>query len=329
MSDAKRIDIIIPAYNAHNTILRTLSSIAIQEIIDDLDVTIVNDCSDKDYSEFVDMFSSSFSIREIKMEKNGGPGVARQYGIDHTSNPLLTFIDADDTFSGAFALKELRRQLLADPKSHTCVGAFVEEHPDSKYLNHAQDFVWMFGKLYTRAFLDKYKIRFNETRANEDNGFNTLIKLCSNANEQIKFIPDVVYYWHMREDSITRINNCEYSYNQSFVGYTDNMIYAILEAKKRNPFNSAINLFVVEVLCNLYEYLIECYARDPRFKEQNLNACKKYYREVYKDVEKDVNDQILAANYNNVMRNAYAGNKLNMIIPEFGIKEFIKLISEE
>lgn len=37
------IDVIIPAYNSHSTIIRTLSSIAMQLNRDELKVTIVND----------------------------------------------------------------------------------------------------------------------------------------------------------------------------------------------------------------------------------------------------------------------------------------------
>ena len=38
--------------------------------------------------------------------------------------------------------------------------------------------------MYRRSFIDKYNIRFHETsRANEDNGFNTLIRLCTNDYE--------------------------------------------------------------------------------------------------------------------------------------------------
>ena len=50
-------------------------------------------------------------INLLRYETNGGPGVARQYGIDHTHNGYMTFIDADDTFNGAFALKALRNGL--------------------------------------------------------------------------------------------------------------------------------------------------------------------------------------------------------------------------
>ena len=186
-----KIDIIIPAYKAQNTILRTLSSIALQEIVDDLEVTIVNDADGIGYQKFVDMFSPFFKIREIVMEKNGGPGDARQYGIDHTENPLITFIETDDTFSGAFALKVLRMQLLMEPYNSCCFGQFLEDQQIT-YIGHPNDTVWMFGKLYKRDFIKKYDIHFLPgSRANEDNGFNMLCKLYSNQNEQIKFIQDI------------------------------------------------------------------------------------------------------------------------------------------
>lgn len=40
----KKVDVIIPAYKAQNTIERTLASIVMQSIVDKLTVTIVNDC---------------------------------------------------------------------------------------------------------------------------------------------------------------------------------------------------------------------------------------------------------------------------------------------
>ena len=64
-----KIDIIIPAFKAQNTILRTLSSIACQSILNDIEVTIVNDaCPNGNYKKFVDMFSPYMQIKEIKMK---------------------------------------------------------------------------------------------------------------------------------------------------------------------------------------------------------------------------------------------------------------------
>lgn len=329
MSSFPKIDVIIPAYKAQNTILRTLSSIALQEIVEDLEVTIVNDVDGIGYQKFVDMFSPYMKIREIVMPKNGGPGDARQFGIDNTSNPILTFIDADDTFSGAFALKTLRNQLLAEPTNACCFSSFLEDQRVT-YLNHQADSVWMFGKVYKRAFINKYNIHFLEgSRANEDNGFNMLCKLCANQNEQIKYIQDITYYWHFKEDSITRIDNANYSYNGSFVGYTDNMIYALKEAEKRAPFNGQILQQKILIFANLYEYWLETGVRDDRYEKQNWDCCVKYYREIYRDIKDKINDQILAEVYNSVMRNCYAGNKMNGIIPKMGFKEFLENMEKE
>lgn len=324
-----KIDVIIPAYKAQNTIIRTLSSIVMQDNRDDLEVTIVNDADGIGYQNFVDMFSPFIKIQELVMPENGGPGDARQYGIDHTTNELLTFIDADDTFASAFALKTLHDQLLKEPVNSCCFSTFLEDQK-TIFLPHQNDSVWMFGKIYKRSFIDKYKIRFKEgSRANEDAGFNMLCKLFANPNEQIKYIADVTYFWHYKEDSITRINNAQYSYDQSFVGYTDNMIYAIQTAEKINPFNQNISFMKVFVLCNLYEYFIETVARDKRFIEQNFNACKKFYKEVYKEIEPKITDDVLGEVYNEAMRNAYVQNKMFKIIPEMGIKEFIEKLKKE
>lgn len=277
----RKIDVIIPAYKAQSTIMRTLSSIMTQSILDVVSVTIVNDADGEGYAPQVEMFSPYMDIKEVTLETNGGPGVARQAGIDNTSLPYFTCIDADDTFAGAFALEILLKGMESDAHYHTVVGTFIEQRAELSFVSHSNDLVWMFGKLYTRAFIDKYKIRFNETRANEDNGFNTIIRLISSDTEKIMFLNEVVYYWHDKPDSITRVNNCEYAYNQSFPGFTDNMIYAIKHAKKKKPFHNYVDMWAIQIMAQLYLYYLQTCKRDPRFKEQNYASCLKYYKEVF------------------------------------------------
>lgn len=325
-----KIDVIIPAYKAQNTIIRTLSSIAMQSIVKDIKVSIVNDCDGIGYKKFVDMFKPFMDVQELTMDKNMGPGSCRQYGIDHTDNPLLTFIDADDTFAGAYALYILRENLLKEQENACVFSSFIEENVNNTFITHQNDGVWMFGKIYKRDFINKYKVRFKEgSRANEDAGFNMILKLCSNPQERIKYLQDTTYFWHFKEDSITRINKGQYSYDQSYVGYTDNMIYALKYVEGLNPFNNQVMLTKVMVMCNLYEYWIETDARDQRFKEQNWNCAKRYYNEIYKEIEPKINDEVLAEVYNEIMRGAYAGNKLFKIIPSMGIKEFLTKLKSE
>ena len=340
----RKIDVIIPAYNVpDNIIFRCLSSIACQDIVSDLEVTIVDDAStEQNYKKVAKSFESILKINVLRYETNGGPGVARQYGIDHTSNGYLTFIDADDTFNGAFALKALRNGIeMNNGIYQMCVGVFDEVHEHDiptgdgpVLMEHAQDMVWMFGKLYRRSYIDRYKIRFHESsRANEDNGFNTICHLCSSEQEQINFIPAHVYYWHENLNSITRVNDCQYSYGgserDSFYGYVENMIYAVQEAKKRKPYNGMITMWAVNCMIHLYEYYIECVARASEHANNNFKWCKRYYDEVYKILEPDISNEILAQHYNEIMRNAYMGDKLNGIIPCMSIFEFLEKLKED
>lgn len=337
----RKIDVIIPAYNVPDNILfRCLAIIACQDIIEDLEITIVDDAStEQNYEAIIKNFESMIKINILRYEVNGGPGVARQYGLDHTSNGYVTFIDADDTFNGAFALKALRKGIeINNGLYKMCVGVFDEVHEEGIndgpiLMSHEQDMVWMFGKLYRREFIDKYNIHFHETsRANEDNGFNTMIRLCANDREQINFIPAHVYYWHENLNSITRHNDCQYSYGSSdrdsFYGYVENMIFAIKEAKKKNPYNGFITMWSVNCMLHIYEYYIECEARAPEHAETNFKWCKWYYDEIFSKIEKDISKEILAQQYNEILRNAYIGNKLEGIIPSMSIYEFLKKLKE-
>lgn len=326
-----KIDIIVPCFKAHKTLPRLLGSVISQTIVEDLEVTLVNDGCNEDYQDLISKFKEFVPIREVKIKTNGGPGMARRVGYEHTGNPLVTWIDADDTFANAFSLDILRKQILMEPINMACMGTFIEEHLEiNQMLPHQGDTIWMFGKMYRRDFLDKYNVRMNDTRANEDNGFNMLVKfLCCNEMERIKFIGDPVYFWHSNPNSITRINDCQYSYDQSFVGYTENMIWAIKEGEKRNPFNGAILYEKVAIMFNLYEYYLEVVARDKRFVEQNWSSCKLFYKEVYDEVKHKIPDEVFRQAYNDVIRNAYMGDKLQGIIPCMGIQEFLDKLDKE
>ena len=328
----KKIDVIIPAYKAQGTMFRTLSSIACQSIIDDIEVTIVNDCCPNgDYKEFVDLFSPFFPIKEIKLEENGGPGVARQAGIDATNNEFFTCIDADDTFNGSIALEILRTGLEESPANQCASATFLQVGKTIKETVPIQnDMVWMFGKLYRRDFIDKYKIRFNTTRANEDTGFNMMVKLlCDNPNEQIRFIPEVVYLWHYKPDSITRINDGQYQYDQCMCGWTDNMIYAFSHVKKLRPFSGTVIQNIAATMLNLYFYYIETVARKPIFADQNWEYIKKFYHAHYKKLEDDITDEALSELFGLASREKYGSGSMMGIIPSIGIKEFLTKLKED
>lgn len=337
-----RIDVIIPAYKAQGTIKNTLASIYMQSIRDDIDVIIVDDNTPNgkaEYERIVKNFVElGLKVKLITLDENRGPGIARQKGIEAGINQFFTCIDADDTFLGALALETMRAAMRqTDPQypedSIKCVSAtFIQVDEDfRRQLPHQNDMVWMFGKLYRRKFIEDYGIKFSDTRANEDTGYNKWVQLlCTNPNEQIKFIQDPVYYWHFKENSITRINDGQYALDQCFCGWTDNMIYAIENVRKKRPFDGNVMQTIASVMVQLYYYWVETYAKKPVFAEQNWEYVKKFYHKCYKKIEDGITDEALSELFSIASMNKYQDGSMLGVIPCIGIKEFFdKLRSED
>ena len=136
------VSIILPAYNAHNTIKRTLSSIAMQENIDDIEVIIADDCSAIGYERIAEQFQHMMQIRIVRMNKNGGPGAARQVGFDHSRGQYIMWMDSDDTLVSADTIKVLKA-VMDERNMDVVYGKFLEENEDSSILPHEIHMVWM------------------------------------------------------------------------------------------------------------------------------------------------------------------------------------------
>ena len=206
------VSIILPAYNAHNTIKKTLSSIAMQQNIDEIETIIVDDCSDVGYDHIAQLFSHMMRIRIVRMMKNGGPGAARQVGFDHSQGDYIMWMDADDTLVAADAITTLKNVMIQ--KDMDCVyGKFLEQNEDGSIYPHEVVMVWMFAKLYRRSFLEKYNIRFNTSLSNEDTGFNCVVKGCT---DRVWYIPKDIYIWQFKANSITRIKGGMYGHDSGY-----------------------------------------------------------------------------------------------------------------
>ena len=245
------LDIIIPTYNAKNTLDKTLSSIAIQKGIKNINVYIINDASDYNYNEYINYYSKFFNIQEITLEKNQGPGVARRIGLEKSNNPYITFIDSDDYFFSPLSLETLYNNIV-ETNSDLVITDFLYERDNEKVIK-SYNTVWLHGKIYKREFLEKNKITFNDTRANEDNGFNRLILL---SEPNIYYLPRTTYVYYENENSITRKNNRAYRLD-GLEGYTYNLNWAMEQALKRNLDRKKIALTALEVLVYMYHYYME------------------------------------------------------------------------
>lgn len=226
----KMIDIIIPAYNAHNTIGKTLASIATQNISDKINVVIVNDGSEKDYSEFVGMFSPLINVSEITLKNNIGCGLARQTGIDSTNSKYIMFIDADDMYMFPYAVQTLYNAMehvyendtLLDV-TYSCIDSVNNKTGRTKYTIAANHGTWLHGAIYRRSFIENKGIRFNDSSRGEDVSFNKLCKLCSNQYRLGTMDDMVLYLWTDANEN--RINTNIFKLVYAKIGYIENLLY--------------------------------------------------------------------------------------------------------
>ena len=219
------IDLIIPCYNAHDTIERTLCSVYMQTMCKDIHIILVDDNSDKPYDYLKEKYND-LDLEIIRLEKNCGSGCTRRVGMKKGNNEYIMFMDADDTFTNSFAVRRLYDYIKEN--EYDCVTSnFLEDLGNGKFIKHEQDSIWVFGKIYKREFLEKNSIYFNDTRANEDTGFNTVCFFVGNWG----YLNDNTYIWHYKEDSITRRDGGIYRFT-GIKGYLDNMEWAIQEIRR-------------------------------------------------------------------------------------------------
>ncbi len=245
------LDIIIPAYNAHDTILNTLYSIAYQEFSSFINVTIVDDCSDVNYNEEIDFFSKFIKIKQIRLDKNSGPGVARQVGLDNTNGVYVMFIDADDILFNCFSIRCIISNMMSKNCDVLCSN-FVEEFNGHLSVT-PNSLIWLHGKCFKKSFLVKYNIKFNDSRSNEDLGFLKLIKICR-AN--INYVDEITYIYCYNSKSLTR-NKCNKYEYESIKWMSYNVNWAVNEGIRRNGDKKIISEVVYSTLVSLfYNYLL-------------------------------------------------------------------------
>lgn len=212
---APKFSIIIPVYNAEMTITKTID---VLKELDDLtfEVLLINDGS-RDNTEKVIKDSIGDDERFLLFtKKNEGPGLARNYGIEHSKGDYLLFFDADDypektilkDYSGfisdnlkldliisSFTFRTLNQEKIVDEKKYL-VDEYIyssnkEFLSDMYELMSKQLMYVVWNKCYRRDIIINHNIRFKNYRSCEDRIFNLdYYKYCSLVvmNPKVEYI---------------------------------------------------------------------------------------------------------------------------------------------
>ena len=237
------LEIIIPAYNSHKTIIKTLDSISIQKEMPNYHVTISND-NGKDYHEIIKKYKDKLNIDEIRTPTNGGPGLARQYAVDNSNSKYIIFIDSDDIFYDENSISLLYKK-INETNVDIVISNFIYQKNGIKKVEEKST-VWLHGKIYKRDFLTSNNIKFSELRTNEDNAFNGLIFM---LNPVIIWLNKITYIYEDNKNSLTRNN--EYKI-EGLKTYVESIKWVIQESNKRDVDNKKIGTKSLEGLYYLY-----------------------------------------------------------------------------
>lgn len=92
------VSIITTLYESGDYIAKTIESVRAQTY-SDWELVITDDCSTDDGPSIVESFAAQDSrIRLLRLECNGGPGVARNNSIKNSEGQYIAFLDSDDTW---------------------------------------------------------------------------------------------------------------------------------------------------------------------------------------------------------------------------------------
>lgn len=225
------LSIVIPRFKeTPKDIFPLLSSISNQVGIDfdDLEILVCNDGGGAGElpEQFLENFSN-LSIKQINMQENRGPGIARQTGIDNATGQYLMFCDADDILHNVGVLGAMMQE--AEKYAPDILAtSWLEEvlvGGEYRYVTHSHENTWMHGKFLRRQYLLQNNIRHHEQlRVHEDS---YLLSLTSAFTNRSRYMDITSYVWKYGPNSITRRNNAIYTYDSM-----PTFIYACCEAHK-------------------------------------------------------------------------------------------------
>lgn len=214
------ISIIIPVFNTEEYLGKCLKSCLMQNIpYDKYEMIIVNDGSTDNSCKIIEKYKKKYSNIHIINQKNMGLSEARNNGLKIAKGKYIWFVDSDDSIDNN-SLSILNKICIYYKPEVITFGAknyrkneFIKNRPSliesnillkgisviesDKYQTCATLFI------YSRKFLEKYKLKFYPNIYHEDLEF--VPRVIFNA-ESVFSIKKNIYFVNERSGSITRSN---------------------------------------------------------------------------------------------------------------------------
>lgn len=206
-----KISVVIPMYNAFNTLDRCLSSL-LNQSYKNLEIIIVDDGSLDASLEKVKEYASKDNRIKYYVQKHAGVSAARNYGLKFVSGDFIQFVDSDDDLD----LKYFEKMLKLMENDEIDMAVCNNSHPF--FTTYLEDRVYDMRN--RDDFLEFYQMTYAPTLP-----WNKLIrrKVIENVkfNVNLKFAEDEVFF-------------CSLSKNIKKIATTHEVLYHYFFAKKED-----------------------------------------------------------------------------------------------
>lgn len=207
-----KISVIMPCYYSSDVIRQALTMLSWQTRKDAMEVILINDCSpntDCKYMDLLEEFGEKMAIKYLETEKNSGPGVCRQLGLDNCSAPWVMFHDDDDMLNNIYVIETFLNVIESIPEDVLITNIYApilvcSPFNYTKMSNHS------LGSLINLNILKMFNIRFTNLTYEEDSFLNLQYE----------------YYCNRLESFFPQLNiNSLYLSNieENFISYTKKM----------------------------------------------------------------------------------------------------------
>ncbi len=203
-----KISVIVPVYNAKDTIINCLGNL-LNQTFSDMEIILVDDASTDGTDLILQDAKNQFpdKVRVFRQEHNQGPGAARNIGLEVACGDYVGFVDADDVIDVGM-YEKLYAMIDADSRVDIADCAFYRESQKKALLHFDKSLCgeldngkkseliasggFTVTKLFRRSMLDSIALRFRPEYGLEDMDF--LIRAIAEA-EVISGIEDVLYVY--------------------------------------------------------------------------------------------------------------------------------------
>ncbi len=203
-----KFSIILPAYNAANTIHQCVESV-LKQTYSNWELIAVDDGSSDSTYEILNKYSEQDSRIVAIHQNNAGPGLARNHGIAASTGDYIAFIDSDDYWEHDFLelvfskIKENNADVVFYDLIHeTESGKFIRNTLLSAYASCSKEeilrmqmtgkFEWGMVKVIKKSLIVQNNLKFSEDAVGEEAIFSFDVL---NHGDVVSFVEKPLYHY--------------------------------------------------------------------------------------------------------------------------------------